>query len=112
METPLAKVTIAPMNSRAFQVNGEVSAPEGDAEDWVEFNSFSGAVVIQVVCSSTALQVELWNNGASVEGFLLACGEERVLNISPNSVYILRLFDPASNEFRHTKYTLSVAAVR
>ncbi|MBI5823005.1 MAG: SH3 domain-containing protein [Chloroflexi bacterium] len=112
METPLAKMTIAPMNARAFQVNGEVSAPEGDAEDWVEFNSFSGAVVIQVLCSSTGLQVEVWNNGAGIEGFLLACGEERILNISPNSVYLLRLFNPASNEFRHTKYTLSVKTVR
>ncbi|MEK6753978.1 MAG: SH3 domain-containing protein [Chloroflexota bacterium] len=112
MGTPLVKVTIAPMNSRAFQMNGEVSAPEGDAEDWVEFNSYSGAIVIQVACSRNALQVELWNNGASVDGFLLACGEARVLNISPNSAYFLRLFNPASNEFRHTKYTLSVEAIR
>lgn len=112
IETPLAKMTIAPGSARAFQVNGDVSAPEGDAEDWVEFNSSSEAVVIQVLCSSNVLQVELWNNGASVDDFILTCGEERVLSIASNSVYILRLFNPASNEFRYTKYTLSVEAVR
>ena len=112
MAAPLAKVTIAPRSARAFQVDGDVSAPEGDAEDWVEFNSSSEAVVIQVLCSSNVLQVELWNNGASVDDFLLTCGEERVLSIASNSAYILRLFNPASNEFRYTKYTLSVEAFR
>lgn len=112
METPMAKVTIAPRSARAFQVNGDVSAPEGDVEDWVEFNSYSEAVLIQVLCSSNVLQVELWNNRASVDDFLLTCGEKRVLSISPNSAYVLRLSNPASDEFRYTKYILSVEAVR
>lgn len=111
MGSPLAKVTIAPTSARAFQVNGDVSAPEGDNEDWIEFNSNSQAVVIQVLCSSAALQVELWNNEASVDGFLLACGEKRALSITPKNTYVLRLSNPVSNEFRYTKYTLSVEVV-
>lgn len=111
MGNPLAKATIAPTSARALQVNGDVSAPEGDNEDWIEFSSNSQAVVIQVLCSSAALQVELWNNEASVDGFLLACGEKRVLSIIPKNTYVLRLSNPVSNEFRYTKYTLSVEAV-
>ncbi|MHB8776470.1 MAG: SH3 domain-containing protein [Anaerolineales bacterium] len=111
MGSPLAKVAIAPTSARAFQVNGDVSAPEGDNEDWIEFNSNSQAVVIQVLCSSAALQVEVWNNEASVDGFLLACGEKRVLSVTPTNSYVLRLSNPVSNEFRYTKYTLSVEVV-
>ncbi|MDO8753217.1 MAG: SH3 domain-containing protein [Anaerolineales bacterium] len=111
MGAPLAKVRIGPGSTRAFQVNGDVSAPEGDAEDWVEFNSYSEVVVIQVSCSGSALNVELWNNGARVDDLLLTCGEERVLSIFPNNAYVLRLFNPASNEFRYTKYILNIEAV-
>lgn len=112
MAAPLAKVTISPAGARAFQVNGDVSAPEGDTEDWIEFNSYSGTVEVQVLCSNSALQVELWNNGTSVEDLSFTCGEERVLSLTPNSAYSLRLSNPVTNESRYTKYTLRVKAVR
>jgi len=112
MGAPLAKVTIAPGSTRAFQVNGDVSAPKGDAEDWVEFTSYNSLVVVQLLCSSNVLQVELWNRGAGSDDFLLTCGEERLLSISPNSTYLVRLFIPPSDELRYTSFTLRVEALR
>ncbi len=112
MGSPLAKVLLSPSGARAFQISGEVSAPEGDAEDWVEFTSESGSIAIRVSCTGVAPRVELWNNGTPVDSFSLACGGRQLLKLSPNISYHLRVFAPGSNEAFYTKYVLSVEALR
>jgi uncharacterized protein YraI len=105
MQTPLAATVFSPTNSRSLQVNGDVSAPEGDTEDWIQFTSHGGVVEIQTTCSNPALGVELWNNGKPVDGFAYSCGDKSQVTVTPNSSYFLRL---SQNEQGYTKYILSV----
>jgi uncharacterized protein YraI len=112
MESPLAAVLLSPSGARGFQMNGDVSAPDGDTEDWVEFTSARETVTIQVTCTGNALQVEVWNNGQPLDDFSLTCGEKGSLKITPNTSYLLRLFGSNTDELRYTNYVLRVDVVR
>jgi uncharacterized protein YraI len=104
MQVPLIAATFSPTGSRALQVNGDVSAPNGDAEDWIQFTT-NRNVSIQVTCSSNTLRAELWSNEKPMDGFSSSCGDKSVVEITPNSNYFLRL---VQNEPGYTKYILSM----
>lgn len=110
-ESPLAQVTLEPSGARAFQFSGEVSAPDGDNDDWIGFYTDSGKVAIEVQCSSNSLRVELWNNGGMMDTVPLACGERRVWSVSPNSNYYLRIHEQNSEGFRRTRYTIKIERI-
>ena len=108
LQTPLTTVRFSPNGSRALKVQGDVSAPDGDAEDWVQFTTSGNSVVIQTECTSDTLSVELWNNGSPVNGFLGKCGGLKSLTVVPYSDYFLRIFETATNGSRYTHYILNV----
>jgi len=109
MQTPLAVTVFSPTGSRALQVSGDVSAPDGDAEDWIQFTAYGGIVAIQTACSNNTLHTELWNNGKPVDGFSHSCEDKSLVTVAPNSSYFLRL---SQNETGYTNYILSVEEIR
>ncbi len=112
MQVPLATAIFSPTGARTLQVMGDVSAPNGDVEDWVQFSANNDIVSIQVLCSGNTLYAELWNNEKIVDGFSLTCGSERFVTIAPNSNYFLRLSESSADELRYTSYILNVEVVR
>jgi len=110
MQAPLAVVTFSPTSSRTLQVNGDVSAPDGDLEDWIQFTTDSEVVTIQVTCPGNTLRVELWNNEKPVND--LPCGDKSFVTVIPNSSYFLRLSESSVNGSGYTNYILKVEDVR
>ena len=110
MQAPLAVVTFSPTNSRTLQVNGDVSAPDGDFEDWIQFTTDSEIVAIQVTCPGNTLRVELWNNEKPVDD--LPCEEKSFVTVAPNHTYFLRLSESSVNDPRYTNYILKVENIR
>jgi hypothetical protein len=112
MQTPLAVVSFSPTGSRILQLNGDVSAPGGDVEDWIQFTTNGNVVAVEVACSNTTLQVKLLNNGKPVDGFVLSCGDKSFVNVTPNTSYFLQLSEFSSNEPGYTNYVLNVEGIR
>jgi len=112
MQTPLAAAIFAPTGARTLQVNGDVSAPDGDVEDWIQFSTYGKLVAIQVTCSSNTLRVELWLNGKPADDLLPSCGEKSFVSVASNSSYFLRLSESGANETGYTNYILSVESIR
>jgi uncharacterized protein YraI len=112
MQAPLAAAFFSPVGSRALQVNGDVSAPNGDAEDWIQFTTAGEVVAIKVTCPGNTLSVELWNNEKPVDGLFLACGEKSFVTVASNSRYFLRLSKSGTNEPGTANYILSMESVR
>jgi hypothetical protein len=108
MQAPLAVAVFSAAGSRALQVSGDVSAPDGDTEDWIQFTTAGEVVAIKVTCPENTLRVELWLEEKPVNGFSLSCREKSFVTVVPNSRYFLRL----SNESGYTNYVLSVEGVR
>jgi uncharacterized protein YraI len=107
MQAPLAEVVFSVTGSRILQFNGDVSAPDGDNEDWVRFTSQGGAVSIQLTClEGAALRVELWDHGEPVGEF--ACGGASLASVTPGSDYLLRLIQ---NGAGYARYVLSLEVI-
>jgi len=112
MQAPLALVVFSPSSSRALQMFGDVSAPDGDVEDWIQFTTDGGVVSIRLTCSGDALRAELWNDQKPVHGFSLLCGDESFVRVTPNSSYFLRLSESDMNGHGYTKYILNLEGIR
>ena len=112
MQAPLVTVIFSPTGARALQIKGDVSAPDGDTKDWIQFSASGNDVVIEVTCSTNALQVELWSNEELVNTFILPCGEKQTLTITPNNRYYLSLSEPIANEPQYTDYMLNLEMLR
>lgn len=103
MQAPLAVTVFSAMGSRALQVQGDVSAPDGDAEDWIQFKSNGGVVSIEATCPRSAMRVELWNAGTSVKSF--PCGERAITDAAADNEFFIRLIQ---GEAGYTGYILNL----
>jgi uncharacterized protein YraI len=111
LQAPLATGILGPRGARRLQVRGSVSAPDGDHEDWIQFNSSTANLMVQLACSSTTLKVELWNNTVVENSFALSCGEKQLIMVTPNNNYALHVYEDSTGELHFTQYTLSLEAV-
>jgi uncharacterized protein YraI len=101
IQSPFVKLFFE--EDKILQITGEVSAPQGDNEDWVEFSSASSKILIESSCTNTGLQVELWQASAVVENFSAICENDFVINVSQNESYTLKIF---TGDASFIKYSL------
>lgn len=94
MESPLASFLFSPTAQHSGQVQGIVSALQGDLDDWFTLESTQPKIIIDLFCESGALQVELWQAGNLTNNHPMPCGTELVLNLSTNQLYHVRLSIP------------------
>jgi uncharacterized protein YraI len=114
--SPLMKVVFSPNGTRRFTFSGQVSAPDGDGEDWLEFTPFSSTgtnawLVLSLGCTGNSdLDVELWQNGSSITNWgSLHCGGIGINGIIPAGIPTLVHLRPASGEgLRLVTYTITV----
>jgi uncharacterized protein YraI len=111
MQAPLGTIVFSQTSARALQLNGDVSAPGGDTEDWLKFTSDNPVIAVESRCSG-GLLVELWKDGTRVEGFLLECGVMKIIPVISNHEYIFRLFAPDTNMPSYTRYILNLENMR
>lgn len=112
MQAPLSTVNLSATGARAIQVAGNISAPEGDTKDWIQFSADSKMLVIEAQCSGSTLQMELWNEEALADTFSLPCGNTRILGITPNEKYFLSISEPSASEAHYTEYILKLETHR
>jgi len=118
--SPAVSVTFSPSTAQSFQYTSDVSEPEGDAEDWVQFTPYGGAgkpstVSVTVDCTgSDTLTVELWQRGVPLQTWQdLTCGARRrlILSLFGGAPYELRVRPGSENTgLQYNLYTLLVQA--
>lgn len=115
-DRPAIQVTFSAGGTRQFTYSSQVSSPEGDAEDWVEFTPFAAGeqdarLVIGLACSGGgSLTVELWQGGGLFPAEpAIRCGDEAKLLLLPaGQAYQLRLAAPAQDGPQLVAYQLTV----
>jgi uncharacterized protein YraI len=113
---PAVRVTFSAGGTRQFTYSSQVSAPDGDGEDWIEFTPYavSGAearLTFSLTCSGKGtLIVELWQSGAPLSGWgTLACGVTSLaVSLPAGQVYQMRLAPVSGAGPRLVAYTLTV----
>jgi hypothetical protein len=112
-------ITLSKASMRSFNYSSDISSPEGDPEDWVQFildGQLGQQITVAVIlnCSgSTSLNVELIQNTSLLQGWEeIACKQQPSqlqLYLFAGSPYYLRL-TPAqgNNAINYVAYTVTV----
>lgn len=110
-QSPAVNITFSPSGARSLIYSSDVSAPQGDAEDWIQFTPYGSSVSINLTCSGNGtLKVDLQQNGTQIQNWAgLSCNETKKINVLPDQVYLMSLTAAsASGELEYDHYTLSV----
>jgi uncharacterized protein YraI len=108
--SPIASVVLDPLGTNTLIYSGDVSSPEGDAEDWIQFTPYSDAVFVSLVCGGgNDLQVSFFENGHSTSLQLLCNEQQKPLAVTAGSVYIIRVqASQFSGGLQYTTYTVKI----
>ncbi|NQU29209.1 MAG: SH3 domain-containing protein [Anaerolineae bacterium] len=117
-QSPAVNMTLSNSSTTFFVHNSDLSAPEGDPDDWVKFTlegQTGQETIVSVVlnCSgSSNLNLELIQNGVLLQGWDdISCGQPRqlYLYLFAGAPYTIRLF-PSHDQNRvdYAAYSLTV----
>jgi len=117
-QRPALTVSFSPQSSRLFAYTSEVSYPQGDREDWIQFSPYSpqtgqtAPLLASLTCSGNGtVVVDLWQDGVPLNDWgTLACGSsEGPLNLSGDSTYLLHISAAeGQGGLQYVQYTLTV----
>ncbi len=110
MQEPVAFSDFSTSGAGSLQVNGDVSTPEGDTEDWIQFSTFNSRLLVEAACQGGNLRAELWDEGRQIEEVALECGGRVIIGTTPEKVYWLRIL--AVGETSRVQYVLKLTVVR
>lgn len=112
-QAPAVNVTFSANGTRVLQYSSDLSAPTGDAEDWVQFSPFTQTVLLELTCRGNgSLTVSLLQYNLAVPDWgTLPCGGTQAVTVNVNTVYLLRLQAAASDSLSYTQFTVTVRSV-
>jgi len=118
-QAPAVSIALSKASVRSFNYSSDLSSPQGDPEDWIQFRLDGQAeqpVTVSVVFNCTgsgAWSVELIQNNAVLQGWQdLTCGRpsQLLLNLFVGAPYTLHLAPAQGNDIqKYINYTLIVS---
>jgi uncharacterized protein YraI len=113
---PAVNITFSANGTRQFTYSSQVSAPQGDPQDWVEFtpfaiNSGKSSLVFNLSCSGNGtLTITMEQAGTPLTGWgTLACGDQNKSIVLPAGQPIKLQLAPASGQgLQLVNYVLTV----
>lgn len=107
-DAPLETILFERAGTRIFIYNGDVSAPNGDAEDWIAFTPYDNLVFVKVECAGNG------SLGAEIvgSGFSLSCSEaDKAIPVQAGVSYLIHIeAAPTSGALQYINYTLTIKA--
>ena len=109
-QSPAVKVSLAAAGSQSFQYSSDVSSPEGDNQDWVQFIPFTQTTLLSLDCFGNGTPtLEVSQNNISVQN--LTCGEKVVVNTTPESIYLIHIESTSGGGLQYVRYILQVVSI-
>jgi len=113
---PAIQVTFSASGTRQITYSGQVSAPQGDPEDWVEFSPFAinasdASLVFSLTCSGNgSLIVTMEQAGTPLTGWgTLACGDlNKLITLPAGRPYEMHLVPAPGEGLQLVDYVLTV----
>jgi uncharacterized protein YraI len=107
-EAPLKTVLLEDAGTQTVLYNGDVSAPDGDMEDWIAVTSSDDVVFMGIQCSgSGSVTTEIVGTAT-----VLVCNEAvKPIVVQSNLSFLVHIRAMAqANQLQYTNYTLTVKA--
>jgi len=109
-QSPAIIVILSAAGSRSFQYSSDVSSPNGDNEDWVQFTSFTQTTLLSLDCFGNGTPtLEILQNNVSVQN--LTCEEKVVVNTTPESIYLVHIESNSGGGLQYARYILQVVSI-
>jgi uncharacterized protein YraI len=107
---PAVNITLTGAGTRSFQYSSDVSSPDGDIEDWIQFTTFTPYIKIELECEGSESYVaELLQNNSAMQN--LACGKIILIRVDPEAVYAVHFQSSPAGGLQYTRFTLRVEAL-
>jgi uncharacterized protein YraI len=109
---PLASVIFNPVGTRTMIFSGDVSAPNGDTEDWVGFTPYGALVALNLQCSgSDSLEVDILENNLPLSVNIVCDDQIKAIAVQPTQSFLVHLQAiPSSGSLQYINYTLTIKA--
>ncbi len=104
-QNPAVTVTLSLTGTGSFQFSGDVSSPEGDAEDWVQFTPYTQTVRLELECSGSGQLI------VDISQKNIFCGQSVTISTQPGTVYIIHISASNSEGLQFSSYRLKVTSV-
>lgn len=108
-ENPIVRVTFALTGTRTLIYNGDVSSPDGDEEDWIQFVPFTRQVRLEVACLGSDVHIELSQNNQFLEE--IGCETQSMIVLEPNQPVLMHISSVPDGSLRYSSYILKVNSV-
>ena len=109
-ENPIVSVTFAPSGTHTLIYNGDVSAPAGDREDWIQFVPFSGQVLLEVACTGSELVISLIQPAGSPSN-AVRCPDRQVLDVEADLALQVHVLAAGQGPQTYTSYRIKVTSI-
>jgi uncharacterized protein YraI len=110
-QAPGAAAELSSSGTRSLIYSSDLSAPQGDSEDWVQFTPRAPTLLVNLTCTgNSGLALELSSNGIAVPEWAgVACGETRVAQLGAGGSYLLQIsLLPGSPRPAYVRYSLRI----
>lgn len=107
---PVVSIAFESSGTRTLIYNGEVSAPDGDPQDWIQFIPYTEAVFASLECTGSAsLQANILENGQPISQ-ALTCGDRlKLIDVKAGSAYLIQLeATQSASGLQYINYTLTI----
>jgi uncharacterized protein YraI len=115
LDSPAVDAVFSPAGSGSIIYTNDVSAPGGEATDWIGFTPYGSSVLMHLSCSGGAqLSAELLHQGKAVGNWGgLACGQAVQPSLAAGQLYVLQLRAAGQGDARvYVRYTLTIEGWR
>jgi hypothetical protein len=109
-ENPIVSVTFAPSGTHTLIYNGDVSAPAGDSEDWIQFVPFGGQVVVELSCTGDELIIEFFQT-AGTQSAGIRCADRQILVLEPDLAVQVHIRAAGQGSQTYTSYCIKVTSI-
>jgi uncharacterized protein YraI len=112
-QAPAVNVTFTASGTHSFQFTSDVSSPNGDSDDWLQFTPFTRTVILELRCTGPGgLTLELLQNDQSVPGWKsMSCDESRALATQAGIAYQIHIQANASGQLSYMRFTVKLTSV-
>jgi uncharacterized protein YraI len=110
LSNPIVNVNFEPDGTHTLIYTGDVSTPQGDPEDWVNFRPHTETVLASLTCTGTnSLQAAVLENGMPTN-FTINCGDDNQrVRVNKDASYSVHFYiEPPGGALHYIRYTIKI----
>jgi N-acetylmuramoyl-L-alanine amidase len=107
---PIASVEFDPLGTNTLIYSGDISSPEGDSEDWIQFTPYTDTVIANLECKNgDLLQVRILQNGQPTSLQITCNDSGKPLAVKAGSGYIIDIkMSQFPGGLQYSSYTIKI----